>query len=265
MDIPSNKKIWNEDYNWSQGGEEWSAWWGNSSSQWQNVILPRIHSFLPSSVILEIGPGFGRWSRFLKDHCSKLIFVDLSEKCIEACRSKFKDSPNIEYYVNDGRSLAQIADESLDFVFSFDSLVHAEADVIEAYMAQLSRKLKPKGAVFIHHSNLGDYLWNVRLQQAASKVPGLFPLLKTMNLSEDLQYQYRAASMTARKMREYAMRYGLKCVSQELVNWGSKALIDCMTTVVRKDSSHSGESRIFRNPDFMKQAARILELSRQTH
>ena len=37
-----------------------------------------------------------------------------------------------------------IQDKSIDFVFSFDSLVHAEAEVIEAYLNQLAMKLQPK-------------------------------------------------------------------------------------------------------------------------
>jgi cyclopropane fatty-acyl-phospholipid synthase-like methyltransferase len=39
-----------------------------------------------------------------------------------------------------------------DFVFSFDSLVHVESDVIENYLTQLAKKLKPNGIGFIHHS-----------------------------------------------------------------------------------------------------------------
>jgi len=64
-----------------------------------------------------------------------------------------------------------IQDKSIDFVFSFDSLVHAEAKVIEAYLNQLAMKLSQNGIGFIHHSNLGKY------QQAFSlidKIPSEF-------------------------------------------------------------------------------------------
>ena len=36
--------------------------------------------------------------------------------------------------VNDGRSLAFLDDASVDFVFSWDSLVHADADVCRAFI-----------------------------------------------------------------------------------------------------------------------------------
>jgi hypothetical protein len=51
-----------------------------------------------------------------------------------------------------------IPDHSVDFAFSFDSLLHVEADLIEAYLNQLAVKLKPTGAGLIHHSNIGTYV-----------------------------------------------------------------------------------------------------------
>src|SRR5439155_24508233 len=39
--------------------------------------------------ILEIAPGFGRWTHYLKDYCENLWIVDRSSECIEACRQRF--------------------------------------------------------------------------------------------------------------------------------------------------------------------------------
>jgi ubiquinone/menaquinone biosynthesis C-methylase UbiE len=93
----------------------------------------------------------------LRHHCKRLIIVDLSPRCIETCARRFRDSAHIEYCVNDGMSLAVTGDQSVDFVFSFDSLVHAEMDVIVAYLREIKRILRPAGAAVIHHSNLGQY------------------------------------------------------------------------------------------------------------
>jgi hypothetical protein len=49
-----------------------------------------------------------------------------------------------------------IAEESVDFVYSFDSLVHADAGVLEGYLSQFPRILSETGVAFIHHSNLGE-------------------------------------------------------------------------------------------------------------
>lgn len=143
-DVDINKKVWNEDYPWPQRGEEWSFSWGGADRQWYITILPRIHSFLPAETILEIAPGFGRWTQYLKEHCMHLIVVDLSEKCIEFCKKRFSQDSHISYHVNDGKSLAMIPDNSIDFAFSFDSLVHAEEDVIQSYLSGLAKKNKKR-------------------------------------------------------------------------------------------------------------------------
>ena len=85
------------------------------------VLYPRIHRFIPAPTILEIAPGFGRWTQFLKRHCQSLIAVDISKKCIEFCKARFPSGPHITFQVNDGTSLPAIPDDSVDFVFSFDS------------------------------------------------------------------------------------------------------------------------------------------------
>src|SRR6266513_654401 len=48
----------------------------------------------------------------------------------------------LSYYVNDGRSLSMFPDESIDFVFSLDSLVHPRGEIVEAYLTELGKKLK---------------------------------------------------------------------------------------------------------------------------
>ena len=89
--------------------------------QWYGSILPRISAFVPADTILEIAPGYGRWTAFLKDLCKRMIIVDLSEKCIDRCRQRFENLSHISYFVNDGKSLEMVVDGSVDFIFSFDS------------------------------------------------------------------------------------------------------------------------------------------------
>src|SRR6478752_7017059 len=110
---------------------------------WFGFVLPRIHAFMPTGTLLEIGPGYGRWTAYLKDLCDRLIGVDLAENCVEACRQRFADVDHAEFHVNDGRSLSMVADGSIDVAFSFDSLVHADDDALNAYVVELARVLAP--------------------------------------------------------------------------------------------------------------------------
>ncbi len=257
--VEQNLRQWGADYEWEKRGEEWSASWGGAEAQWFGAILPRINAFVPATTILEIAPGFGRWTNYLKNYCDHLIVVDLAETCIRACRERFAASSHITYHVNDGTSLAMIPDGSLDFVFSFDSLVHAEADVIAAYVRQLATKLAPNGVGFLHHSNIGAY-------HRASFLLGRFPaglgrLALRLGLSD--RSHGRAFSMTARSFEEYCGGAGLQCIGQELVAWGGRRLIDCFSTFTRKGSARARPNRVIVNSEFMNEAAAIKRQSEQ--
>src|SRR5438105_2560990 len=93
-------------YDWREAGEEWSAPWGSSAAQWTGTIFPRIRNCLPTGTILEIAPGFGRWTHYLKDYCEQLWIVDRSSECIEACRRRVTADSHVRCYPNDGRSLS---------------------------------------------------------------------------------------------------------------------------------------------------------------
>src|SRR4051812_3157212 len=117
-DVEKNLEVWERGWDWSKGGEEWSESWGGTPLLWYGVLLPRIHRFVPAGRILEIAPGFGRWTQYLKDLCEDLVAVDLTERCIEHCRDRFADEGHMEFHVNDGQSLEMVADGSIDFAFS---------------------------------------------------------------------------------------------------------------------------------------------------
>lgn len=234
-------------YEWIAAGEEWSQPWGSSAAQWFGSILPRIHACLPADTILEIASGFGRWSNYLKDHCRHLHLVDPAADCIEACRSRFAADPHVRCHVNDGRSLEMIPNGSIDFVFSFDSLVHVHREILEAYLVQLAEKLTKEGRGFIHHSNLGEYASS--MARRARKL-----VSKGNALGSDHQ---RDPEMTAELFRALCEQHGLNCLGQELLNWRGRRLIDCFSTIARKDSKWKPMPGPFRNPNFMLEAQLI--------
>ena len=256
--VHENLKTW-EEYSWVRSGEEWSSLWGNSDAQWFGTILPRIHRFLPAGTILEIGPGFGRWTQYLKNYCERLIAVDLSPHCIEACKEKLSAHDKISYHVNDGRSLAMIPDRSVNFVFSFDSLVHVNADVIEAYLSQLAKKLTPNGAGFIHHSNY-------RMYPAVKTLSNMVPeeirsFLSRMRVVTNYDGHWRGPDVDATVVEACCRQVGLACISQELVNWAGRLLIDAFSTFTVAGSRWDRPNRILRNRKFLTEAAVVAKLS----
>lgn len=231
--LSENTSRWSDSYEWADAGEEWSRAWGGSEAQWFGSILPRLHAFVPAGTILEIAPGYGRWTRFLWPLCDRMVLVDLSERCIDACRERFGDEETIDYHVNDGRSLVMVADDSIDLAFSFDSLVHVDADVIESYVTQLRDKLTDDGVAFLHHSNFAA-------------------------LDEGTENRHwRSESVSGTMVCDLAERAELSVVSQERINWGAPELTDCFTVLTRPGSRWEGPTRIADNPSFMAEAVQI--------
>jgi len=241
---------------WARAGNNWSDAYGDPDTQWYGSLLPRIHRFVPVGTILEIAPGFGRWTQHLHRLAIRLIAVDLSDLCIQACRERFRRVDNIEYYVNDGRSLAMVDDGSVDFVFSFDSLVHVELDVIDAYLVQLQAKLSFDGVAFLHHSNLGQFASYFALLDRLPRGRGLLSRLGLVEGSD----QKRAKTVTAAAVKGCAERAGLSVVSQEVINWRSRRPIDCISVITRPCSRWAAGYRQLINTEFDAEASYLRRL-----
>ena len=273
--VEQNLFLWGKADGWKDDGDKWSVKWGGTELEWWTSIFPRIRQFVPASTILEIAPGFGRWTQFLKGFCQQLIAVDVSPACIERCKERFASDPHVHCYVNDGKSLPMVEDASVDFAFSFDSLVHVEADVIAAYLDQLGKKLKPGGFAFLHHSNLRAYRNSIwlpktigRPQPIGSDGDKSAPMSRGLWLRRRLQskltdwglvntFDNRAESMCAKVFREACDSAGLECRSQELVNWNhGPSLIDCFSVVTPSNGRPRKPPRLSRNPHFMDEAER---------
>jgi SAM-dependent methyltransferase len=253
-DVEHNVEVW-ASWDWSRGGDEWSDAWGGTDALWRWTLFPRIQDWIPAPTILEIAPGFGRWTQYLKQRCDRLIAVDLSEVCIDACRRRFAGDGHVELHVNDGRSLEMVDDDSIDFAFSFDSLVHVESDVIEAYLGQLATKLKRDAVAFIHHSNAGAYRRHADLtRRLPLKVREPFMsrgLLMNINA-------WRGESVTAEGFAEASRAAGLSCISQEKISWiDGKMMIDTISVVTPRGSRFERPLQVVENPGFSAEAARV--------
>ena len=187
---------------------------------------PRIRS-LKSRQVMDGGHSL----QFLYPLCTRLILVDLVSKCIDACRRRFACVDHIEYHVNDGRSLDAIENNSVDFVFSMDSLVHADPTVMREYTLQLGRKLRDGGLGFIHHSNLGAYHHWLLAKSLIVKCCRGNCWLGNLLIHDCLSDR----NMTAAQMRRFLEESKLECVSQETFPWGSsRRPIDAFTVFRNK-------------------------------
>ena len=152
----------------------------------------------------------------------------------------------MSFFANDGRSLDAVADSSIDLVFSFDSLVHADLDAMSGYVAELARVLRLEGVAFLHHSNLGANTLSVR----AGKVPMLRGALRQLGRL-DASEHWRDPTVSAGEIAGLCDEAGLRCISQELITWADTTYpIDCISVIVRADSARARPTRTFENLEF---------------
>jgi SAM-dependent methyltransferase len=159
--IKANLETWDQEHHWSRDGDEWDGqarFSGVPYAEWKAALIAAFitPNLSPQTDVLEIAPGHGRWSKVIVERCRTLTLVDLSPSCIEFCRSALAAYQNVVYRVTDGKTLTDVADASVDFLWSFDSFVHMSPDVIQAYLHETRRVLRPGGKAILHHAGRQD-------------------------------------------------------------------------------------------------------------
>lgn len=163
-----------------------------------------------SNVILEIGPGGGRFTEVLLSKCNKLIAADVTPTMLKLLKERFGPDPKIEYLLLDGLGLSPISDKSVDAAFSYSVFAHLHHWDIFNYLSELSRVLVPGGKAIIEHPNtfseLGwkRFLKDLPISLNVHKLPGTITL------------------MTPEIIKEFTQRAGL-------------VLEDCITDTAKRD------------------------------
>ena len=185
-DNVEEQRKWNDPSLWNNDGENW----GNSFNLWNNVIFPKISNYVSGKDTLEIAAGYGRLTKHLLDHTKSLSIVELNDNCIKRCRERFGDKIK-EYAINNGKTLSMFNDNSFDFIFSWDSFVHMNKEVIDSYLKEIKRVLRSGGYAIIHHSFFsGGNIESFKNKAGRS------------NMSPDV-------------FNEMLIKYGLELISQE--------------------------------------------------
>ena len=115
----------------------------------EEFLLPAL---CPAITALEIGCGGGRWSRYFAGRVKKAFLVDATPAAEAAIRSH-TDWAGFEFLMPVGTRLPELADASIDYVFSFDTFVHFHRELFDGYVREIGRILKPGGLL---HPNQFD-------------------------------------------------------------------------------------------------------------
>ncbi len=126
-------------------------------------VLPYVN---PDHVAVEIGPGGGRWTRYLLgfrrvyavDYHAELLqelkrYLRRQERLRFVRRTSAKLRLNVEFVKNHGFDFPGIPPDSVDYVCSFGCFVHLDAHLIEGYLQNLRPIVKPGSSVVIQYSD----------------------------------------------------------------------------------------------------------------
>lgn len=150
IDNINEQRHWNKEEPFGDDGHGWSDRFGSTENLYNQLLRDKVNVYCKGDG-LEIAPGWGRITEYLIPVSKTLSIVDLNENCISKCVNKFGNKIK-GYYVNDGRSLTAIPNNSIDYVFSFDSFVHIHFNVFSDYIVEFSRVMKQGSYGVIHHA-----------------------------------------------------------------------------------------------------------------
>ncbi len=106
----------------------------------------------PDSVALEIGPGGGRWTEILLP-CREIFLVELNPEFFPYLKGRFPQAvERLRFYQTEGYELNGVECSAVDFVFSFGTFVHIEAEGIAGYLSEIERVLVTRGTAVIQYS-----------------------------------------------------------------------------------------------------------------
>jgi phospholipid N-methyltransferase len=104
-----------------------------------------------NSTVVEIGPGGGRWTRYMLD-AKQIYAVDYHQELLDELKTRF-DAKNILCIKNSGDDFPGVPDGSVDFLFSFGVFVHLDIDIINRYLRNIRPLLKQDSNVVIQYSD----------------------------------------------------------------------------------------------------------------
>lgn len=224
-DIAWNHKVWDRTHGWEEDGDEWSCMAAHCHqpyAEWKATLIrellaPNLH--VDSSVV-EVAPGHGRFTEAIVGKVRSLTLVDLSQTCLDICRRRFGDHNGVTYVRTDGTSLPGVPDGSVDFIWSFDSFVHVEREVIDAYLAEFCRVLKPGGSFLIHHA--GKRNWSLKVVPVTRRLGMPGRVVQRLLSQGRLRDQGCRANVSKEDVAGFTARHGMVVVSQTQ-RWGPRA------------------------------------------
>lgn len=143
-----------EDFKKSNVGGVYGQSWGDPEQvePLRYILSQYVMPFVDrDKVVLEIGPGGGRWTKYLLN-CRHLYAVDYHDELLDELRKNY-NYPHMAFIKNNGTDFPGIEANSIDYLFSFGTFVHLELHLIQSYLKNIRSIIKPKSPVVIQYGD----------------------------------------------------------------------------------------------------------------
>ena len=117
-----------------------------------HLLLPNIKG----KTVVELGCLDGKWSQHIVPYAGFTHLVDLSKTILPVLKKRLSNSGGgggvglYSFYETKGYELDGIRDNSIDFIFSIDTLVRVNKKYLRSYFNHFRRVLKSDGKMLIH-------------------------------------------------------------------------------------------------------------------
>lgn len=114
----------------------------------RRFVLPYVRA---GRTALEIGPGGGRWTRYLLGF-DRVYVVDYHPELLAQLRRHIRD-PKVVAIANNGNDFPGVPERSVHYLLSFGVLVHLDDHLIRDYLRNLGPVLAPDADVVLQYAD----------------------------------------------------------------------------------------------------------------
>jgi hypothetical protein len=208
MSLTADRTLWNSDSMYHQNRE------GDAQAQTDIFLLPFVKEFFqPGKPVsfCDFACGQGAIASHLAKSLAgagydikRALLIDTVDDNLDAARPRLEglNCGEVDTFVVNGNNFGGYGGEKVDFLYSWDAMVHFDLIDVVGYISTVSKVVD--GYCFFHHSNYGNVTNDIR------------------------DNPHWRNFMTMDVFAQICTSSGLSVLKQEVFAWGEKDL-DCIT------------------------------------
>lgn len=155
---------------------------------------------------IELAAGHGRHSEIVASLAHELIVMDVLDENIQFCKDRLIRHQNVTVKKCSGADFTEVTDEWATAIFCYDAMVHFSPNIVESYITDCARVLKPGGRVLLHHSN-----YSVDFDHHYGRNP------------------HARNHMTQEMIHSFSKKAGLSVIQMKTIDWAKEKNLDCIS------------------------------------